>query len=240
MLKIWRWEEYQSFFNLIVLKYLVAWFSIVPVLANLAQKLPDTIKFNIDGAAFEVSLSLPFHWQVLWMSSLFFVLALVVYNVSCPAFIKKYNNYSEYLSYQHHSRWLSWEARNLLKVISLEQKRKFKKRLEDKQYIVKIENPEYKDGKVKACHTQTFLYFQVDDEMYELGMPVLNNANADSDKDVFYEIFGRYSESKKAIRGIIQFLLILSALCFAFVLIQHIYNGFGFILEWIGSHNGSI
>ena len=73
---------------------------------------------------------------------------------------------------------------------------------------------------------------------YKLGMPILDakgDAIKDSEKGVFYELFGRYSESRVFARGFILFLLFLSGIAFISVLGQHIYSGASFVCQWIAS-----
>ena len=103
-MKVDRWEEYQAFFQLIILRYLIVWFSLVPVIAGLVTQLPDPLPVTIMNVTHDIELVLPFHWQLLWLSSLFFVIALAIYKVFCPKFIHKYNNFSDYCKYKHHPK----------------------------------------------------------------------------------------------------------------------------------------
>lgn len=237
-MKVDRWEEYQTFFQLIILRYLVVWFSLVPVIAGLVTQLPDPLPISIMGTAHNIELKLPFHWQLLWLSSLFFVIALGLFKGFCPKFVQKYSSFSEYSSYNNHPRWLAWEAHNLLKVANKKQKEKLFQRLNEKKYLTKF------DGSLKndLCDTpivlekQTIIHFKIGKDAYEFGMPITQSDNNQSEKDVFYEIFGRYSESKYSLRLIIKILLIISFLLFLFVLVEHIFNGAKFVFEWIHSY----
>ncbi|MEN9532358.1 MAG: hypothetical protein RIQ83_1582 [Pseudomonadota bacterium] len=230
-----RWEEYQKFFQLIILRYLVVWFSIVPVIAGLVSQLPDPLPVNILGNIHNIELTLPFHWQLLWISSLFFVIALGLYTAFCPSFIHKYNNFSDYSSYKHHPRWLAREAHSLLRIANKEQKLKLVNRLETKMYIRRLEKDIDFDliEEPEVQEDQTIIKFKVERASYEFGMPINDRDNEETEKDIFYELFGRYSESRISIRLIIMILLILSFCSFIAVLLQHIYSGGLFAYHWL-------
>lgn len=231
----YRWEEYQSFFQLIILRYLVVWFSIVPIIASLISQLPNPLPINIMGVPHEIDLTLPFYWQLLWLSSLFFVIALGLYKFYCPKFIHKYNNFSDYCAYKHHPRWLTWEAHRLLLIADKNQRLKFIERLNTKNYLRTIKNDVGTD--TIECpivgEQQTTINFRISDTLYQFGMPIISDTPNDSEKDIFYELFGRYSESRPIVRFLIKALLAVSLALFLAVLCQHIYNGSVFIYKWI-------
>lgn len=233
-MKVDRWEEYQTFFQLIILRYLVVWFSLVPVLAGLVSQLPDPLPITLLGVTHEIELTLPFSWQLLWVSSLFFVLALALYKAFCPKFVQKYSDFSSYSQYEHHPRWLSWEAHGLLKIANIKEKIKFRDRLLQKKYIVELGDNIAMDlcDEPSVQEKQTEISFRVDDKSYKLGMPIIDG-DCHSERDVFYEIFGRYSESRWHVRLIIKMFLIVSFILFVVTLVQHIYEGGVFVWSWI-------
>lgn len=235
-MKVDRWEEYQTFFQLIILRYLVVWFSLVPVIAGIINQLPTPLPITLMGVTHTIELTLPFHWQLLWLSSLSFVIALGLFKLFCPKFVQKYSSFSEYSSYNNHPRWLAWETHSLLTSANVNQKRKLVERLNEKKYLSRLEVNLDKDlcDKPEVKEKQTIIKFRVDDQSYEFGMPIIQTPyDESSEKDVFYELFGRYSESRPGVRVIIKFLLIISLLLFLVVLLQHIISGAGFVWEWI-------
>ena len=233
-MKVDRWEEYQAFFQLIILRYLVIWFTLVPIIAGIMTQLPNPLPITIFNVTHNIDLVLPFHWQLLWISSLFFVIALAIYKTRCPKFIHKYNNFAEYSKYQHHSRWLAWEAHSLLKIADNKLKSKLLNRLKSKEYVTQLDS----NIATNLCEEptvgkdQTFIEFKVENISYKFGMPIIDGAE-DSDKDVFYELFGRYSESRWMARLAIKVSLIISLVLFILVLIQHIYKGGLYSWNWI-------
>lgn len=231
-----RWEKYKHFFQITIFRYLVLWFTIVPILAKLLEGLTRPLDFYINNKHIVMQLELPFNWQILWLSSFFFIIALIIYYLRCPRFIKTYNKYSDYQTYSHDPRWLAWEARGLVKNEKLV--RKFVERLSEKKLLNTYDNSfditKYKEPQVGE--SQTTLYFQSDGRKYGLAVPVLDsnrNIINGSEQGIFWEIFGRYSGSRGFSRFVIALLLIFSAISFAYVFYQHISEGFHLVYNWV-------
>ena len=72
-----RWEAYRDFFQIQFLRYLVVWFSFVPAAAAILKDVPKNITLSTSPPT-TLSLELPFSWQALWFSSLFFMAALIL------------------------------------------------------------------------------------------------------------------------------------------------------------------
>jgi len=241
--KVWRWERYKTFFQVSIFRYFVLWFSIVPMIAVALSNVPGEINLNFGGQLIKINAELPFSWQLLWLSSLFFVIALGIYYVFCPAFIKKYNDYGEYLTYNHDYRWMAWEACHLLKhKIDLN---KFTGRVLTKKYAIAIDTKVADEAKSKSGFEKpiveevtTDFYFENDGVNYKLSFPHYikkdNKLVIDeyADKGMFHEIFGRYSESSTFARSLIIIFLSLSLALFLVVLMQHIYHGATFFIDW--------
>ena len=79
------------------------------------------------------------------------------------------------------------------------------------------------------------LYFNHNGESYSLGMPVIENEEIDEkmtdlvEREIFWEIFGRYSTSKTLWRGTIISFLMLSLICFIIPVVQNILKGSGYL-----------
>lgn len=221
-----RWEAYKNFFHIAFLRYLVVWFSLVPLLVSLLRGLPRPLVIPVGSGKITVALEMPFSWQTLWISSLFFFLALAIYHCRCPGFIKKYNNYSEYCVYGHDPRWLVWEARDLVR--EGQGVDSFVKRLETKGFLKEDENDYTGDLNPVVDKDQTKLYFQHATKNYVFALPPINASEekiADVERGVFWELFARYSGSRLISRIIIFLLLICSGVTFLIVLVQHIWAG---------------
>lgn len=232
---LWQW--YRNLFSITILRYLVIWFSIVPILVSVYRNLPETAKITIDEVVYSFNLKfdlvLPFHWQLLWISSFFYVIALLLYYLTCPRFIKLYPSFSEYKKHLHSPRWIVWEAEEIINNKSTLPK--LYERLEKKNYIRHTE-PNEDIGEVIVKKNQTEITFNYEGVDKTLAFPPLN-ANEEEilseEREIFWEIFGRYSESKKPIRYIIIILLIISAVFFICAFGQHILKGANYAIEFL-------
>jgi hypothetical protein len=131
---------------------------------------------------------------------------------------------------------MAWEARLLIKEADATQMKKLFERLKEKEYIFTVESGISQYDKPEVNKVQTVYYFTYEGKNYGLGMPVLGSDNTikpDSEKGVFYELFGRYSASREKSRLAISIFLNISLCFFLIVLIQHIWSGGVYIFQWI-------
>lgn len=230
-----RWERYKQFFQIAVLRYLVVWFSMVPVIAKLLDGLPRPLKFTIGENPVALQLALPFSWELLWFSSFLFFLALALYHWRCPDFIKRFNSFSEYALLGNNPRWLSWEASKLPKDEAV--RKKFVERMLTKKFIQEVaSNIVLNDPNPSVEEKQTKWHFQLDGRTFVLAMPPLDvdgKIQVGSENEIFWEIFGRFSEARGGSRLAIYILLILSLILFLTVLLEHITFGLGAFKQWV-------
>ncbi|EMK6583449.1 hypothetical protein V9K46_004330 [Vibrio parahaemolyticus] len=73
------------------------WFVIIPIAAKLIEKFPDALNFNLFGQSLSLTWGLPFSWQALYLAALFFTLANVIYTIFCPAIIKNYESFNDFM-----------------------------------------------------------------------------------------------------------------------------------------------
>jgi len=230
-----HWQWYKNFFNITILRYLVTWFAIVPLFVKIVEVINRVLKApKIQLILENISLSLPFYWELLWLSSLFFVIALTLYQLFCPQFIKTYNSFGDYKKRLHSPRWIIWES---LSVINDKQEiGKLFDRLSTKNYIKETKR-KFDKNEVVIEENQTTAYFEFETKKYSLSLPIITAENIDEQKtelverEIFWEVFGRFSSSKKGIRITIITLLILSAILFGVVFLQNIVNGFEYIIS---------
>ena len=190
-----HWQWYKDFFKVTVFRYLITWFAIVPFFVKALDSIPKKVMFQTaPNVQIPINIEMPFHWQLLWLSSLAFVLSFALYKIFCPGFITKYPNYSKYLKYNHSPRWIVWESSKLISKNF--EKSKFLERLMEKDYLVKSESSVTNPDKSPIIGTfQTVLYLNHNNETYELGMPILHSSPAESEqvtmvaeKEIFWEI----------------------------------------------------
>lgn len=236
--KILGWQWFRDFFNITIFKYFVTWFAIVPIFAKVTEDLPKKIEIPTGFySTYIVTLDLPFKWEILWFSSLCFVISYILYIIFCPKFINKYFSLKYYKEFEHSPRWLVWEAEKLIH--SDTDLEKFVKRMIEKKYIeVVIPIEDFKKTNVIVEEKQTNLMFKYKEIVYSFKMPILNNEGMEDTnltniavREIFWEIFGRFSSSNICVRGIIYFLLIVSLVCFAIPFGQSIINGFHYFAK---------
>ena len=231
-----HWQWYKKFFNVTVFKYLVTWFAIVPLFAKILSKLPKEISFKPIDVVYTITLELPFYWELLWISSLLFVIAYLLYLMYCPQFIKTYSSYKDYKLHYHSPRWLSWAAKDI--VSDKKEIDKFFKRMYKKEYLKPCDFIEKeKLPRVDIEEKQSTLLFTYDQKKYIFSMPRLKDGKENknlteiAEREVFWEVFGRFSSSKRHIRLIIIGLLYLSGIFFGIVLIQNIWSALIYFIK---------
>lgn len=236
----WKhWQSYKSLFNVTIFRYLVTWFAIVPVLAKILSGLPDSVSVMLaPDRIYNFIFELPFTWEYLWIASFCYVIAYILYIIFCPPFVKKYTSYNDYRLEQHSPRWLVWLSLEVVKDKS--QLPKFFARMSTKRYFLPEPTPRdithLPSARVEI--NQTKLYFEFENNQYSFGMPILDHLQREdaplttiAEREVFWEVFGRFSSSKKAARYSIIVLLYLSVIFFSIVFAQHIWEGIEYFLK---------
>lgn len=211
-------------------------FSVVPLLASLLSGLETPVRISIGDHEISIGLGIPFAWQILLLSSLFFFLALGLYTWRCPKFIKKFHNFTEYQAVGHAPRWTVYEIRFLK--LSGEDLTDFTQKLKTKLFAKGT--TEAVTEKPVVQETQTIYRYRSGrknlGETIQVGTPVLDgdgNVMDDAGRGLFWEVFAAFSGSRVYTRALILFLLACSGLCFAFVLGQHVIHGWDYVKAWI-------
>jgi hypothetical protein len=236
--RVLNWQWFRDFFNITIFKYFVTWFALVPIFAKLSEYLPKEIKIQLSqNDSYIINLELPFKWEILWVSSLSFVIAYLLYLIFAPTFVKRYFSLKDYKEYEHSPRWIVWESQKLIKskYVDID---KFVGRMAKKEYVKKSNKiSEFNDKKVIVDDKQTYLMFEYKDEQYKFSMPILSDNQENETlteiavREIFWEIFARFSASKLGVRFVIQALLIFSLITFTFPFIESIISGFQYLLK---------
>ncbi len=235
--KVLNWQWFRDFFNITVFRYFVTWFAIVPLFAKLTEYLPKKICIELsEGNDYILNLSLPFKWEILWISSLLFVIAYILYLIFVPVFVKRYFSLKDYKEYEHSPRWIVWESQKLIKskYVDLE---KFVGRMVNKNYVKEFDSTSFNDNEVIVDYSQTYLIFKYKDQNYRFGMPIIeeNEENEEltniAEREIFWEVFARFSSSKFGVRLVIQILLIFSLILFAIPFVESIISGFQYLIK---------
>lgn len=232
-----HWQWYRDLFQVTIFRYLITWFAFVPLVAKLLTNIPDQVIFQTaPNKLLEINISLPFHWELLWLSSLTFVIAFLLYKLFCPRFITTYPTYTDYKAYYHSPRWLVEESAKIINgKIELP---KFFKRLNTKGYLKLLPYQEISKVETVVKTYVTEVLFNFEGKTYSLALPIvdengkiLERESSTAELEIFWEVYGRFSSSKTFIRGIILLSLIISLLLFGIVFIENIYNGLIYLLR---------
>ena len=74
------------------------WLMLVPIVAKCLSAVNEIATFTILSATISVPLSLPFSWKAFFFAALAFAVADLIWHIKCPGIIKKYSNYSDFVS----------------------------------------------------------------------------------------------------------------------------------------------
>lgn len=226
-----HWQWYRKMFNISIFKYLVSWFAIVPIVYSVIEMF-DLKIFELDKL-----LKIPISWQLLWASSFCFVIAYLLYCWKCPRFIKEYYSYAEYKKHMHSPRWLVWLSGDIVK--NNHGTDLFVQRMSEKKYIKKIDAGKKINGfsQIEVLEKTTKLTFKYQNNTYVLEMPIVKkgieneNLTIIAEREIFWEIFGRFSSANKTTRLIINFFLVVSGILFSIVFSQNIIKGFKLVIH---------
>lgn len=220
-----HWQQLGTFFKMPAIRFFVSWFAFVPLFMKVFSDLPEVLRVNVAGETYELALSLPFTWQVLWLSSFFYALAFAVYTWRCPSFIKANPDFGAFLRKKHSHRWIAWELH--YGWLGITDKDKLVRRLCDKGYAVEITLNEMTPAPTVE-ERGTVWRFEHEGRAFEVCMS--ERDPEDRVGDVFWELFGRWAGSRKLGRNTVWMCLILSILLFLFVVCQNIWFGIGYVL----------
>ncbi|EGQ9133648.1 hypothetical protein GHY86_00585 [Vibrio alginolyticus] len=95
---MFQWSSQNSLSQSKLVKSSSLWFVLVPVFAKVLDGFNGKLSFTFDGTKYELTLMLPFSWQLLFFASLFFMIAGFIYQAKCNEIIKRYSSYSDFKS----------------------------------------------------------------------------------------------------------------------------------------------
>lgn len=222
-----HWQFLNVFFKPAVTRLFITWFALAPAVVKTFQHLPNPLTVTVGAITYKIPLELPFRWEILWFASLSYAIAFVLHLILCPGFIKRYPNYSSYTDRGHSPRWLVWELFRAWNAITESARQKLFDRLVDKHYAAAELTNLLPFAEPSVSQNGTEWAFKREDKIYVLRI----NEGFDSNKqrDLFWEILGRYGASWVKFRYAVWLLLTLSALLVLLVVVQNIY----FVLEYM-------
>ncbi len=91
-----NWSKINKVGNSKILKTSYYWLIIIPLFAKLLSGIKDILTFNIFGVEVIIRFSLPFSWQLFYISALLIAIADIIYTYKCPELIKEFKDYNSY------------------------------------------------------------------------------------------------------------------------------------------------
>src|SRR5690606_878602 len=105
------------------------------------------------------------------------------------------------------------------------------KRLKEKE-LIEASTTKLATNEIKVENKQTVAYFKFNDDHFTMSLPVTNADNSinlekthDKEMEIFWEIFGRFSSSRKYVRLSILILLTISGTLFLITFVEHVWTG---------------
>lgn len=203
-----HWHNLDHYFKPIVTRFFITWFGAAPLIASLTQSYPSTF-------------ALPFDWWILWLASLAYAIAFAVHAWRCPQFIKRYPTYLDYQARGHSPRWLVWEFFGCWSVIHEPARLKLERRVVEKKYANEAtENSEFRQ-QPQVLESGTVFQFPHSNRSYNLA--IKEDASDATVKDIFWEIFGRWTSSGTKTRLLIWGLLAVALVLVLVTVVQDIW-----------------
>jgi hypothetical protein len=213
-----HWHNLDGYFKPIVTRFFITWFATAPLIASLTQKYPTIF-------------TLPFSWWILWLASLAYWIAFSLHAWRCPQFIKRYPNYPAYQARGHSPRWLVWEFCECWSSIHGASREKLENRLVDKNYAIESSSNLELRKKPQVFERGTIFQFLNSGKSYDLA--IKENREEDAVRDIFWEIFGRWTSTGIRTRLSIWTFLILATFLVIFTVFENII--FVASLLWTGN-----
>jgi hypothetical protein len=235
-----HWQFLTGFFRFSFVKLFISWFAIVPIAIAFLNRIPSVILISTTGQkAFEIQTKLPFSWVILWVASLLFSAAAVLFVLFCPYFIRRHDTFAKYKELGHSPRYIVWEIHYHLKPWFFGKKydlsRPLRKRLIDKSLAVpsKATGNIIPNGEVSVVvpgAQATTLYFKDGGTIYEVYSKQAPPQGDTRENDLFWELFGFLAKRWPAVRTTIKWLIRASMLLVAFVVLENIWFAVRYIV----------
>lgn len=235
-----HWQFLTGFFRLGIVRIFISWFALVPLAVAILRSVPKVI--YVDSAFHPVALhmELPFNWITLWIASLFFSAAALLFHVFCPAFIKRHESWEQYKKIGHSPRWIVWELHLHMQEWGLikryDNSRPLREILIEKQLaevvdVIPCAVKPAKNSCVERRPDGSTLYFQHDGKNYGVRSVQSPEATDQKENDIFWELFGFLAGSHPQIRRTISSFIYISFILVAVVIVENIWSAFTYMAQ---------
>lgn len=213
-----HWQNLRRYFKPIVVRTFITWFAVAPIALKVMEGLPETIPVPLGERSYHLTLALPFSWYLLWIASLAYFLAYVLYIGTCPRFVREFPDFSEFLRQSHSPRFLVWELSRVWR--NGYDRERIAKRLIEKGLAVKVEGP-VPDDNPRVSARGTVFVFEWKGTLFETIAHEDDTENRQ--RELFWETFSPAARYAPGRRNLTWLLLTVSFLLVAIVVIQQIW-----------------
>lgn len=91
-----KWRSLRLLQSNSFIKSTYIWIIIVPITAKLFSKIDRDFSFLVNNVVYTIDLHLPFSWKYFFLSSLFFVIANILFILRSPKIIKDFEDYGDF------------------------------------------------------------------------------------------------------------------------------------------------
>lgn len=226
------WQVLKESFSFSFVRLFLVWFAIAPTVYTVFDGLSGPIYFETAERTIQLNLSLPFHWHLLWVSSLSYFLGFAIYQLFCPSFIKKYSNYTDYKAAGHDKRWIVQEVRSVWNTVSksskVHHKKLFDRLYSNKKFLKRNNEAKEESWVLENC---SCVLLEYEGENWEL----CSQEDETFEKGVFWEVQSVHSAQSKRLRSLVRILLDIALSIFSIVVLLYIYKGLIIVLSiWCG------
>lgn len=90
------WSTLSGLGNSALIKSFSIWFVIIPILAKITEGISGEIDLGIFSPPLVIHWDIPFSFKILYLATVFFTLANIIYTIRAPKIIKEYKSYSDF------------------------------------------------------------------------------------------------------------------------------------------------
>lgn len=90
------WGTLSGLGNSALIKSFSIWFVIIPILAKITEGISGKINLGIFDPPLVIQWDIPFSFKILYLATVFFTIANILYTIRAPKIIKEYKSYSDF------------------------------------------------------------------------------------------------------------------------------------------------
>lgn len=172
---------------------------------------------------------LPLFLEAVALAHCSYVIAFMLYFLACPEFIARYPCYSAYEERGHSPRWLVWEVFRAVLALPRQSMDKLLGRLIDKKYAVRNDEGQSL-SRPNVTEEGTKWSFSREGAVFEITINEM--LPKERERDLFWEVFARYGESRPLCRylawgflTLARILIVLSATQVIYLVIGQFFRG---------------